>query len=162
MAKFSNTDDVIDSRDIIERIEELESEREALHDAVDECRDAYNYHNSEDTEEGPEWDDLQVAITALVDWSESEEAEELRVLQALQSEAESCSDWSYGETLINEDYFTKYITELIHDCYEMPKEINSGDWPYRHMSIDYDAAADEAKADYTEVDFDGVTYLIRA
>jgi hypothetical protein len=43
----------------------------------------------------------------------------------------------------------------------MPKEMNSGQWPYRHMTIDYEAAANEAEQDYMTVDFDGVEYLIR-
>lgn len=74
---------------------------------------------------------------------------------------ESSPDWSYGETLIREDYFTKYIEELIDDCYEIPKEMNSGEWPWRHMTIDYEAAAEEAKQDYMELNYDGVTYFIR-
>lgn len=43
----------------------------------------------------------------------------------------------------------------------MPKELNSGDWPWRHVKVDYEAAAEEAKVDYIEFDWDGVTYLIR-
>lgn len=33
------------------------------------------------------------------------------------------------------------------------------EWPLRH--IDWDAAAEELKQDYTSVEFDGVTYWIR-
>lgn len=122
MSEIRNTDDVIDSRDVIARIDELES-AEAL--------DAY-------------------------------ETAELAALKALASEAEVSPDWIYGETLIRESYFTDYIEQLIDECYEMPKEINSGEWPWRDATVDYEAAADEAKADYLECDFDGVTYLIRA
>lgn len=57
--------------------------------------------------------------------------------------------------------FEKYIRDLIDECYEMPKEMQSGQWPYRHITIDYAAAAEEARQDYYEVDFDGVTYLCR-
>lgn len=134
-----NTDDIIDSRDVIARIEELESERD-------------DYEHDEDGNR-----------TGL-DWSQDypEGAEELRELTELAEECEGCSDWQYGETLIAEDHFTSYIEELIDDCYELPKEMKSGEWPWRHMSIDYDAAANEAKADYTEVSFAGRTYLIRS
>lgn len=62
---------------------------------------------------------------------------------------------------IREDAFEDYIKDLIDECYEMPKEMESGQWPYRHITIDYAAAADEARQDYYEVDFDGVTYLCR-
>jgi len=125
MTTFDNSTDVIDSRDIIERIDELEA---------------------------------QLADNEIT----PEELEELDILRALAEECKHCSIWEYGEQLIRESYFTDYIEELITDCYELPKELTSGDWPYRHITIDYDAAADEAKQDYTEVDYDGVTYLIRS
>jgi hypothetical protein len=160
--KPENHDDTIDSREVIERIEELEAEREALSDHVDECQTAYDFHDSDDTKTTPEWRDLCEAIEALADWDKSDETKELARLQALADQCDHVSDWMHGETLIREDYFTKYIEYLIEDCYEMPKEINSGAWPYCHITIDYEAAAEEAKVDYEEVDFDGVTYFIRS
>ena len=68
--------------------------------------------------------------------------------------------WEYGAEFIPEDEFTGYIKDLISDAYAdvTPK---SDDWPYRHMTMDYDAAADEAKSDYDEVELAGVTYLVR-
>ena len=53
------------------------------------------------------------------------------------------------------------VEELIDDCYELPKEFKSGEWPWRHMKIDFEAAAEEAKQDYTSVEFFGITYWIR-
>lgn len=132
---FDNSDDVIDSRDVIARIEELRDMQAA---AADLDGDA-----------------------ALADFMESDEGTELAVLLLLQSEASGSPDWEHGETLIRDSYFVEYITDLIHDCYEFPKEFNSGEWPWRHMEIDYEAAADEAKADYIDVSFDGVDYWIR-
>lgn len=120
--QIDNTQDIIDSRDIIARIEELEG----------------------------------------IENQGSEEAQELAILLKVQEQAEDCADWQYGEALIRESYFTDYIKELIDDCYELPKEFNSGAWPWRHMTLDYESAADEAKDDYTHIDFDGVTYLIRS
>ena len=144
---ISNTDNTIDSRDAIARIEELEQERANLESELD------NAH-----------DDIEVGIAegTLKEFDNSEEGQELTALKQLAEQAESSPDWTYGETLINEDYFTQYIEELIDDCYEIPKEFNSGEWPWRHMSIDYEAAAEEAKQDYMEVDFNGTTFLIRA
>ena len=118
----TNSESMIDSRDVIARIDELEATEERSYD----------------------------------------EQAELAALQALADEANSSPDWVHGEALIREDHFTAYIEDLIKDCYEMPKEFSSGEWPWRHMKIDYEAAAEEAKADYMEVNFDGVTYLIRA
>jgi len=62
---------------------------------------------------------------------------------------------------IREYDFEEHIKDLIDDCYEIPKKLKSDQWPYCHITIDYAAAADEARCDYYEVDFDGVTYLCR-
>lgn len=156
---ISNTDNVIDSRDIIARVEELESERQDLVDALEEAEENQN-NNAEGNIDI--FDARQEALEALTEWDASEEAEELKILQALAEEGENSPDWPHGETLIHDDYFTQYIEELINDCYEMPKEINSGDWPWRHITIDYEAAAEEAKQDYFSLDFYGETYWIRA
>jgi hypothetical protein len=140
--EFSSSSDVIDSRDVIARIDEL---RDTLMDVgvIVET-------------------DGKETIDPVKRESHSLETEEYEELLELQKQASSSPDWEYGESLINEKYFTSYIEELINDCYEMPKEINSGNWPYRHMKIDYEAAAEEAKADYFEVTFFGHAFLIRA
>lgn len=153
--KPSNSDDVIDSRDIIERIEELESELQTAHE-----------QETTDGTTNLDFEEWLLAVRA--DSSPAHchelnaEVEELQELRQLAADGESSPDWNYGETLIREDYFTDYIEELINDCYEMPKQMNSGEWPYRHMTIDFCAAAEEVKADYFEVSFFGTVYLIRA
>lgn len=139
---ISNTDNIIDSRDVIARIAELGELRR-------------------DVEEDPSTEYLE-ACKAVSEFDASDEGKELIALKNLVDQAEDSPDWEYGETLINESYFTDYIKELIADCYDLPKELNSGNWPWRHITTDYEAAAEEAKTDYMEVDFDGVTFLIRA
>ena len=171
MKTISNTDDVIDSRDIIERIDELTGDFQALVDDIeaaetDEEREmafsALSAWLIRHTNTVPDLKTTEeIAFDDVSEWAESDDAHELKALLALADEAECSPGWSYGETLIHEDYFTDYIEELINDCYELPKEFNSGDWPWRHMTIDYVAAADEAKQDYMEVNFDGASYYIR-
>ena len=120
---ISNSDDTIDSRDIIERIELLESGRDDYDDAAH--------------------------------WAASfpDDAEELRILTALAEEASQYSpDWAYGSQLIHESYFEQAMDEMVADCYELP-EIPS----FMTIALDYDAL----KQDYTEVDFNGVTYYVR-
>lgn len=146
MSKPIEASEILDSRDIIERLEELTEHFEALHE--------------QETEEGK-------TTMAFDDWREAlpddfDNLEEYKELCNLQSECEGYSDWHHGEQLIHEDYFTDYIEELIKDCYPIPKDMDSGGWPYRHMTIDYEAAADEAKCDYAEAEFMGHTYFIRA
>ena len=114
--EISNTDDVIDSRDVIEKIEELEGE-ETL---------------------------------------EQEEKGELKALKALAEEVEGYApDWTYGVTLINEGYFTEYAKELCEDIGAVPKDMPS------YIAIDWDQTAENLKVNYTEVEFNGQTYLVR-
>lgn len=121
--EISNTDDLIDSRDVIARIEEL---REQM-----------------DDDDSPELD--------------ADEQEEYNALVALQEQAEGyAADWRHGETLIRDSYFTEYAQELAEDIGAVKDDTG---WPGRH--IDWDAAADELKQDYTAVEFDGVTYWVR-
>lgn len=82
----------------------------------------------------------------------------------------------HGCELIRDDgdedmTFTDYTEELIADCYPWPPSEQSGRygvpaqavdtnaWPWRHLTLDYAAAADELRADYTSVTLFGTDYL---
>ena len=167
------TDDIINSTDIIERHSELEDELETLLDDVDNAAEMFTsqrehcavYGTSQNPDEIAElyrlrnvWD---AAMQLMERWRAENQAE-LNALQAICKLGEGYGDWSHGDVLISEDYFTKYIEELIGDCYEMPKGFDSNAWPWRHMKIDYEAAAEEAKSDYVEIECNGHTYSFRA
>jgi hypothetical protein len=177
--EISNRDDVIDSRDIIERIEELEGEQT---DHLDNIATVFFEVGSDfyaadilkgllspdeitnllgDIHEAGEMSGPQVAeaIKAIQEWEdwETDNAHELDTLRELADEASSSPDWEYGETLIRDSYFTDYAQELAEDCGLVNHE---SEWPAR--CIDWDQAADELKQDYFSVDFDGVEYWIRA
>ena len=113
---ISNFDDLIDSRDVIARIEELT-----------EARDAF------DEEHGATgWQEVH-----------ADEAEELAILEALAEEGKSCApDWEHGETLIRDSYFTEYAQELLEDCGDLPKNLPHYiqiDWEAtaRNIRMDY-------------------------
>lgn len=134
MNTISNHDDIIDSRDVIARTDELQSEYDDLK--------AERY-------------DLQTATRDLADW-ENDYADELKSLTDLQEQAEGyVPDWRYGATLIRESYFTEYIMEMLADIGDLPRHL-----PH-YLVIDEEATANNIKDDYTEVEFDGVTYLVR-
>jgi hypothetical protein len=123
---ITNSDDVIDSRDVIARIEELEAERDSFEDG---------------------------------DWAEAspDEAAELASLQALAKDGENyADDWQYGATLVRDSYFEQYAEELAADIGAIDPKAS---WPLN--CIDWEAAADQLKIDYTAIDFDGVTYWVR-
>ncbi len=137
----SKFDDVIDSRDVIARIEELEGQTKEIPHHDDDCPA----------------DCASDACTVEVLDLDNDEAEELKILKALAEEASGyASDWSYGETLIRDSYFKKYAEELADDLGMIDSDAK---WPM--TCIDWERAARELQQDYTAVEFDDVTYWIR-
>lgn len=145
MSEINNAADVINSRDVIERIEELQDERQALADELEEAE-------ADDDEAA-----TATAQAALQEWDGSEEGQELRALLALQEEAEGYSDWRHGAALIRDSYFPDYARDLAEDLHG--NKVRNAEWPFSH--IDWEAAAEALQVDYTAVEFDGVTYWVR-
>lgn len=109
--------------------------------------------------------DMEAVRTSIEEWEESKEfaeeegAEEFQPpfsIELYQQLKEFADGASGCDEAIADEYFLEYITQIIDDCYDIPK--NASGWPYRHIKVDYEAAAEEAKQDYTSVEFGGVTY----
>ena len=138
--EISNRDDTIDSRDVIERIAELEIELEDAFEQFNEGR------------EEPMTKEQWLASEAFEEYDDSE----LTALQALQEEAEGyCPDWKYGAQLIRDSYFVEAMQDLVSDIGDLPKDIPA------YLVIDWEATASNLRQDYTSVEFDGVTYWVR-
>ena len=159
MKTLDNMQDVIDSRDIIARIEELTEEREDLTSTIENLEEQISDLDTDNAEDCKQLDELteelEKARAHLNEW-DTDNAEELKALTDLQDEAEYSPDWEYGEALIRRSYFQDYAQELAEDC-GMLKDCDS--WPNR--CIDWEQAARELEQDYMSVDFGGVEYLIR-
>ena len=130
--KIDKYEDTIDSRDIDERINELEIERDVYvetHDSADVMKWALEY---------------------------PDDVDELHYLTKLRDEAKDyCPDWDYGATLIRYSYFEEYAQQMCEDIGDIPREMNS------YIVIDWETTAENLKVDYTEVEFDGIPYLVR-
>ena len=201
MADISNNEDVIDSRDVIARIEELNEMRTPwaagwnmpgyMPDnepvAFADWSDAQTYILGElhryldETDDETEQTGIRATIDRLADANEESEfgetvgkyhfwlsfqgvnagldaddAHELKALEALAKQGENyAADWEHGETLIRYSYFTEYVQEMLEDIGVLPK-----DFPH-YVMIDWESTARNVMVDYTHIDFDGVTYLIR-
>lgn len=131
-----NTTDIIDSRDLLKELRDL------LEDST------YDY------EDDPSDTDAWLAL----DSDDKERVEALRdVLGALpESTVDSLHGNSWGCTLVSEDSFTDYARELAE---EVGAVSGDGQWPLSF--IDWEAAADALKQDYTTVELDGTTYYAR-
>lgn len=121
-------------RDLLERLEELRDEHETLKQDL------------EDAEE----EDRQDAEEKLKEW-EAENEDELKELESIED------DISNDSMLIPEYDFTEYCKELLQDCGDLPKELP---W-YIESNIDWEGVADDLKADYIEVEYQGKTYFVR-
>jgi hypothetical protein len=138
---ISNSDDVIDSRDVITRLEELRDARQSIVDARDDADATL--------------DDKELAIKTLAEWGDDNGAE-FNSLMDLDSNGDGYSgDWKYGATLIRDSYFEDYARQLCEDIGDVPKNL-----PH-YIEIDWAATARNIRMDYTSVSFDGVDYWVR-
>ena len=129
------TADVIDVRDVIARIEELERELD---------------------------DDNMPVTRAIVDGDDvSRRRYELAQLQAIMDELKGYGgdeqwrgDW-YPVTLVDDAYFVDYARELVIDCGGLPRDVP--EW----IEIDWRATARNIQTDYSSVEINGRTYWYR-
>lgn len=156
--EISNSDDIIDSRDVVERIAELEAE-------VGECA----YCGEQVSEEQP--GGLLVTDTESADearhcgisddhlhYTDGDKEQELDSLLKLQEEGESATgEWHDGATLIRDSYFEDYAEQLAEDIGAINPKAAS--WPLN--CIDWEQAARELQMDYTSISFDGTDYWVR-
>jgi antirestriction protein len=151
---------ILDSREVLERINDLEGELQDTHQTeVDEhaalVADAADLE--EDAPEGPAEDfDEWLKVEAEGD---NGDAAELLALRALVEELESCSgeDVRHGATLIRDSDFESYARDLAEEVGAINRDAS---WPNTY--IDWERAADELKMDYSSVEYDGVTYWVRS
>lgn len=136
---ISSNDDIIDSRDVIARIEELEAE----------AREFWEERNP-DGDYDEDGDDCEWEVEC------SPDASELASLKMLEDEGSGYGDWAYGAQLIRNSYFTKYAEQLADDIGAID---GNAQWPLNY--INWELAAESLKMDYTAVEFEGVTYWMR-
>lgn len=130
---ISNTDNIIDVRAIIARVEELETERDAFDGDLEGWSEAFPDDAS----------DLG-KFTALLD-----------DLKGYGGDEQWRGDW-YPVTLIRDSHFQAYAEELAEDCGMIKRDAT---WP--NNCIDWEEAARQLQQDYATAEYDGVTYWYR-
>lgn len=132
---------ILDSRDLAERLEELRSLKSKLENAKSDVAEAETEEEQENAQQ-----ELQ---DAEMDFGESE-INELEELETLESEL---PEWKDGATLIHENYWNEYVEDLVSD--DLPRNIPG------YIVIDWTATANNVRAGYSEVTYLGETYLVR-
>lgn len=189
--EISNSDDVIDSRDIIKRIEELEAKETAITDAKDalaevaeadierrkEIQEQIDALNAISEDDQPNED-----VAKLVELESSIEDEFCDVTEAREAleSAEDDFDEDEREELKQlrslaedgEGYASdwKYGAQLIRETYFETYARETADDLYGKelrdsqwpfSCIDWEQAAEELMQDYTSIEFGNVTYYVR-
>ena len=132
-------DNIFDMRDLIERFEELEDERENEAQGDDDAAD-------------------EVCLAA---WDATDDGQEYRKLYEFLEDVKGGGgdeQWRgdrYPLTFISDSYFTDYCRELVQDIGDLPSTIPG------YLVIDWEATANNLRADYSSVELDGATYWYR-
>ncbi len=134
--------DVLDSRDLDNRLDNLTSIKDTRLDWMDAKREAMSDVEIDELENNEPED--------FTDEMEKELAE----LEEAKSEI---SEWRDGNTLVNMNYWTQYCKELVMDVGDMPKELPS----YIGNNINWDGVAEDLSADYSTIDIMGSMFYYR-
>lgn len=140
---------VFDTRDLIEYREFLESS------LVDSWNDYILEVEEEDrVVEANDINEVDLSLDGFVQRFQ-EEIEEYESIRNFCDQLSESIDFTYGESVIHEAYFTDYCEELLKDCGYIPQDFPT--W----IELDFEATAENMKADYTTVEYFGNTYYIR-
>lgn len=151
-----SNNNIFDSRELIDYRDYIEdqlmlawneaNEEEFPADTIADIFDTNGYEYSDDAKE---------AFAAFEEEYEEEITHYKEVLDFCE-ELYGYGDFEYGTTIIPESKFTEYCEELVKDCGYIGSDLPS--W----IEIDWEATADNMRVDYTEADFEGDIYLMRA
>ena len=139
---------MIDTRDLAEKREELQT------GLVDD----FNLTFEKEIEDFDE-------LTEIVDNSEDEDIQEWKEdnsddfdhIEEIDYIEYTVSEFSFGETLIPEDDFTEYCEYMAEDCYDL-RDVPG----FIKDNIDWEGVASDLSLDYTNVTYQGKSYLVRA
>ena len=151
--------DIIDSRDLVRRYEELKEERadllEVTKDLDGQLADAREQEGSNQDLIDELAGDLEDAVDQLDQWDD-ENSGELDALESIIEEGSGYGEFEDGTSLINESYFVEYARQLADDIGAVNNEAH---WPNDH--IDWESAAEDLKTDYTTLEIESDTYYYR-
>ena len=136
----------IDTRYLAERREALKQE---ILDSFLE-----NFPHYEEMTES--FEDIRFEEEEIESWKEDFEDGLKEIEEIDDVENELGSEFEYGVTLVDVDDWEEYVEELLEDIGYIPKDFPS--W----IEIDWEATANNVKVDYTEVTYQGNSYLGRA
>lgn len=141
----------LDTRDLVEKREELK--QEILDSFLEEFE-----HYADRTES---FEDILFDEEEIEDWKNlwQDEINQITCIDELEEEVNNYSgdNFEFGVTLIEERDFTSYCEDFMRDCDYISRDLPA----IIENNIDWSGIADEMRLDYTEVEYEGRTYLFR-
>jgi len=136
----------INSIDLAEERQQLEDDLEVLNEELNDLTDELAEMEVDEDVTVEELRDMEAQVEKKA--KEIEEWQDKN--QERLDDLTQCLAYLNDDTLISEDSFTEYVQELAEDV-DIPS------W----IVIDWEATASDVMSDYTAVDFDGETWLVR-
>ena len=139
---------MIDTRDLVEKREELQTNlvdsfNNYFDTEIEDFDELTKHISNSDNEDVEEWRDDKV-----YDFEHIDEINELE---------DESTEFSFGETLIPNDDFTEYCKDMVEDCYNL-KDVPD----FIKDNINWEGVASDLGVDYSNVTYQGVSYLVRA
>lgn len=144
--------EIFDTRDLIEYLEHLEQE------IVDNFNDFLESNElSESNELADDIEEVDLTLEAFEECFDDEICHYIEIRDFCREIEYYCDDYSYGATVIHEDYFVEYVEDFCKDCGyisdDLPACIGN--------NIDWDGVADDFKHDYTSITYECSEYYVR-
>lgn len=135
---------MLDSRDLFEEREDLKAT------ILADFNEMFPQYETDDFE------NILFEEEEIQSWKEDWLDEIVEITDIEKLEDEVGSEFEYGVTLIEEDEFEDYCRDLIEECGYIAKDFPS--W----IEVDWSKTADNMRVDYSEVEYQGETYLFRS
>lgn len=149
-------DDMLLVRDLIQQRDELKAEYDSLKETAEElAEELENLSVEEHVDIDEESDALSLQLKAASYAVKSWEYDNLDDLKDLNDAIQACEDYG-GDTLILDEYFIEYAKEYAMDIGAIDDDMH---WPCN--CIDWEAAAEELRSNFTVVEIGGCTYYMR-
>lgn len=138
----------LDTRDLIEKRDSLKQQ------ILDSFLETFE-HYADMTDS---FEDIRFEEEEIENWKQDWSVELKEIEEIDNIENEVGREFESGCTLIDESDFEEYCEDLCVDLGEIPKDLPA----YIENNIDWGGVANDLKIDYSELEYQGTTYLFRA
>ena len=138
---------MIDTRDLAEKREELQTDlvdsfNDYFDTEIEDFDELIKYIDDSDNEDVQEWKE-----------DNSDDFDHIEEIDYIEY---NVSGFSFGATLIEDNEFEDYFKDLVNDCYD------SGNVPgFIKYDINWEGVVSDLSVDYSEIKYQGKTYLYR-